>query len=158
MKRNVFIFCLILFVTGLAAAQVKAGGILYVSVKTLTLKSGTGFFASNRGTLNYGDQVTVIRINGNFAEVKSAANSSLTGWTATTNLSVKQIVTGSSSTATAKEVSIAGKGFNREIEDSYKNQKSNLNYADVDNAEAVVVREEDIKRFLEEGRLRMGDN
>jgi hypothetical protein len=83
MKRSLFIFCLILFVTGLAAAQVSAGGTLYVSVKTLTLKSGTGFFASSKGTLNYGDRVTVIRVNGKFAEVRSAANSSLTGWAAT---------------------------------------------------------------------------
>ncbi|GBU26598.1 hypothetical protein R84B8_00108 [Treponema sp. R8-4-B8] len=158
MKRSVFIFCLILFVTGFAAAQVKAGGTLYVSIKTLTLKSGTGFFASNRGTLNYGDRVTVIRVNGKFVEVKSAANSSLTGWAATANLSAKQIVTGNTSTATAKEVSIAGKGFNQEVENSYKNQKSNLNYADVDRAEAIKSREDDVKRFLEEGRLRMGDN
>jgi hypothetical protein len=157
-KRSFFIFCLILFVTGLATAQVSAGGTLYVSVRTLTLKSGTGFFAGNRGTLNYGDRVTVMRVDGKFAEVRSAANSSLTGWTATANLSARQVVSGSSNTASARELALAGKGFNEEVENSYMNQKNNLNYADVDRTEAITVREDDLKKFLEEGRLKMGDN
>jgi len=158
MKKVIILLCLVLFITGLAAAQVSAGGTLYVAVKTVTLKSGTGFFASNKGTLNYGDRVTVIRVNGKFAEVKSAANSSLTGWTATANLSAKQIVSGSSSTASAKEVALAGKGFSQEVENSYKSQKGNLNYADVDRTESIKVREDDLKKFLEEGHLKMGDN
>jgi len=157
MKRSVFIFCLFLFIAGLAAAQVSAGGTLYVSVKTLTLKSGTGFFAGNKGTLNYGDRVTVIRVNGKFAEIKSASNSSLTGWTATANLSARQVVSGVSGTASAKEVSLGGKGFNQEVENSYKNQIGNVNYTDVDRTESIIVSENDIKRFLEEGRLGMGD-
>jgi hypothetical protein len=158
MKRSLFIFCFVLFVTGLATAQVSAGGTLYVSVKTITLKSGTGFFAGSKGNLNYGDRVTVIQVNGKFAEVRSAANSSLSGWTATANLSAKQVVSGNSSMATASEVALAGKGFNQEVENSYKNQKSNLNYADVDRAETITVREDELKKFLEEGKLQMGDN
>jgi hypothetical protein len=158
MKRILFIFCLILFVAGLAAAQASAGGTLYVAVRTLTLKADTGFFAASKGTLNYGDRVTVVRISGKFAEVKSAANASLTGWTTTANFSTKQIVAGSTSTASAKEVALAGKGFSQEVENSLKTQRTNLNYADVDRTEAITVRQNDIKRFLEEGRLKMGGN
>jgi len=158
MKKISLMFVLILIVAGIAAAQAMPGGTLYVAVKTVTLKSGTGFFAGSKGTLNYGDKVTVIKIDGKFAEVKSVKNTSLTGWTATANLSVKQVVSGTSSTASAKEVALAGKGFNQEVENSYKNQKSNLNYADVDKAEAITVREDELKKFLEEGHLKMGDN
>jgi uncharacterized protein YgiM (DUF1202 family) len=158
MKKIFILLCLVLLVTGLAAAQVSVGGTLYVAVRTVTLKSGTGFFAGNKGTLNYGDRVTVIRVDGKFAEVRSAANSSLTGWTATANLSAKQVVAGSSSTASAKEVALAGKGFSQEVENSYKNQKNNINYADVDRTEAITISEDELKKFLEEGRLRMGDN
>jgi hypothetical protein len=157
MKRSLFIFCLILFVAGLAVAQASSGGTLYVSVKTLTLKSDTGFFAATKGTLSYGDRVKVLQISGKFAEVESVANPSLTGWTTTANFSTKQIVAGSTSTASAKEVALAGKGFSQEVEKSLKSQ-SNLNYADVDRTEAITVRERDIKRFLEEGRLKMGEN
>jgi len=157
-KKILIVFCLVLFVTGLAAAQIRAGGTLYVAVKTVTLKSGTGFFASNRGTLNYGDRVTVIRVDGRFVEVRSAANSSVTGWTATANMSVRQVVSGSSSTATAREVAMAGKGFNRDVEQAFRNQNRNLNYADVDRVEAITIQESAFRRFLEEGRLRMGGN
>jgi len=157
MKRNILIICLILSIVGLAAAQANAGGTMYVSVKTLTLKSGTGFFANNTGALNYGDRVTVSRVNGNFVEVKSAANASLTGWAPIANLSAKQVVAAASGTASAKELALAGKGFSQEIENSYKNQQS-LNYADVDKSESILIREDDLKKFLEEGRLKMGDN
>ena len=158
MKKILVFLCLVLFAGGIAAAQAVAGGTLYVAVKTVTLKASTGSFAANKGTLNYGDKVTVIRIDGRFAEIKSASNSSLTGWTATANLSAKQVVAGNSSAASAREVALAGKGFNQEVENSYKNQKNNLNYADVDKVETITISEADLKKFLEDGRLKMGDN
>ncbi|MCL2265663.1 MAG: SH3 domain-containing protein [Treponema sp.] len=157
MKKVMFIFCLVLFITGIAAAQVSTGGTLYVSVKNVAIKSSTGFFAATRGTLSYGDRVTVLRVDGRFVEIRSAANSTLTGWTASANLSAKQVVPGTSSTATAREVALAGKGFNQEVEQSYKNQNRNLNYTDVDRVEAFTVNESALRRFLEEGRLSLGD-
>jgi len=157
MKKVFIIFCLVLFVTEFASAQVSAGGTLYVAVRNAALKSSTGFFASTRGTLNYGDRVTVVRVSGRFVEVRSAANSSLTGWIASANLSARQVVSGNTSTASAREVALAGKGFNQEVENSYRSQR-NLNYADVDRTETITVREADLRRFLEEGRLSMGDN
>jgi len=155
MKKILVVFCLVLFVTGIGAAQ-AIGGTLYVAVKTVTLKANTGSFSTNKGTLSYGDKVTVIKVDGKFTEVKSAKNPALTGWTATSNLSVKQVVAGTSSTASAKEVALAGKGFSQQVENTLKNQK-NLNYSDVDKTEAIIVRERDVKRFLEEGKLKMGD-
>jgi len=157
MKNFLVVFCLALFVTGFASAQVSVGGTLYVAVKNAALKSSTGFFASTRGTLNYGDRVTVIRVDGRFVEVRSTANSSLTGWIASANLSARQVVSGTTSTASAREVALAGKGFNQEVENSYKSQK-NVNYADVDRTEMITVNEADLRRFLEEGRLSMGGN
>ncbi|MCL2211547.1 MAG: hypothetical protein FWB95_06470 [Treponema sp.] len=157
MKRFLTILCLTLFVTGFAAAQVRVGGTLYVSVKTISLKAGTGFFSGTKGTLNLGDQVTVIQISGKNVEVRSVRNTSLTGWTSSGNFTTKQIVTGTSSTATAKEVALAGKGFNQDVEQSYRNQQRNLNYADVDRVETITVSETDLKRFLDEGRLKTGE-
>ena len=156
MKRSVLVVLLIIFVTGFAAAQASAGGTLYVSVNSVTLKSGTSLSATNKGTLKYGDKVTVIKIDGKYAEVKSAVNSSLTGWTATANLSAKQVVTGVSSTATAKEISLAGKGFGQDIENTYKTS-GKANYADVDKVETQSVKEADLKKFIEEGHLATGE-
>jgi uncharacterized protein YgiM (DUF1202 family) len=156
MKKLIVALCMGLLVCGLAMAQVAKGGTLYAAAKTVTLKSSTGFFAGTRGTLNYGDRVTVLQVNGKWVEVRSASNASLSGWTASSNFSVKQVIAGSSSSATAKEVALAGKGFNQEVEDSYKT-KGNLNYADVDKTEALSVSDADLLRFLDEGRLAKGD-
>jgi len=157
MKRTVFVFCLILIVAGLASAQAKAGGTLYVAVKTLTLKAGKDFFAGDKGTLNYGDKVTVLKVDGKFVEVQNPDKPTLTGWTSTANFSTKQIIAGTSSTASAKEVALAGKGFSQQAENTLKTQKTNLNYADVDKTEAIKVRDKDIKKFLEEGKLKLGE-
>jgi len=157
MKRFLTILCLALFVTGFAAAQVRIGGTLYVSVKSVSLKAGTGFFSGTKGTLELGEQVTVIQINGNNVEVRSVRNTSLTGWTSSGNFSAKQVVAGTSSTATAREVALAGKGLTQEVEQEYRSQQRNLNYADVDKVEAIRVNENDLKKFLDEGRLRTGE-
>jgi len=157
MKKLFILIIMGLVTAGFLSAQVARGGTLYVAVKTVTLKSSTGFFASSKGTLNYGDVVTVLQVNGKFVEVRSVANPSLTGWTASANLSAKQIVSGNTTSVSARETALAGKGFNQEVEDSYKT-KGNLNYADVDRVEAATVRESDLLSFLEEGRLSKGDN
>ena len=157
MKRLVILSAMVLIVASFAMAQARAGGTMYVAVRTAQLKSGTGWFAGNRGTLDYGDRVTIIQVSGNFSEVRSAANSSVTGWLATANLSARQVVSGSTATVSARETAMAGKGFNQEVENSYRGENRTLNYADVDRVEAITVSETDLRRFLEEGRLRMGE-
>jgi hypothetical protein len=155
--KKLFIFMIMGLVTaGFLSAQVAKGGTLYVAVKTVTLKSSTGFFASNKGTLNYGDAVTVLQVSGKFVEIRSVANSSLTGWTASASLSAKQIVAGNTSSVSAKETALAGKGFNQEVENAYKSD-GKLNYADVDRVETVKVREADLLRFLDDGHLLKGE-
>jgi len=156
MKKLIILFSLVLFITAPASAQVSSGGTMYVATKTVALKSSTGFFAKTNCTLNYGDRVTVMQVSGKYVEVRSYSNPSFRGWTASANLSVKQIISGNAASASAKEVALAGKGFNQEVENSYK-KKGNLNYADVDRIEALSVKENELKRFLEEGRLSMGD-
>jgi hypothetical protein len=155
MKRYAVFFMLILLAAGGAGAQMIQGGTVYVAAKTIALKSSTGFFARTQGTLAYGDQATVLRVNGKWAEVRSAA-SSLSGWTASSNLTAKRVVPGSSSTATNKEVALAGKGFSEEVENAYK-AEGNLNYADVDKTEAITVSEQDLYQFLQDGHLLLGE-
>jgi len=162
MKKKLIMLCLGLF-TAVSAIQAQAskGGTMYVAAKTVELKSSVGFFASAKGTLAYGAAVTVLQINGNWAEVRSTANSSLSGWTAVANLSAKRIVsgaaTGAATGATASEVALAGKGFNQEIENAYK-ANGRLNYADVDRTEAQHVSKKELQDFIIEGHLSQGNN
>jgi hypothetical protein len=155
-KKLIVVISLTLLVAGFSMAQVSRGGTLYVAVKSVPLKTSTWFFAGTKGTLNYGDRVTVLQVNGKWVEVRSVTNSSLSGWTQSANMSAKQIVSGNTNTASAQEIALAGKGFNQEVEDTYK-AKGNLNYADVDRTEAITVSEAELLRFIEEGHLSTGD-
>jgi hypothetical protein len=155
MKKLLAFSVFILLIAGTVTAQISRGGTAWVSAKTVTLKSSTGFFASSRGTVSYGTEVSVLQVSGNWAEVRSTANASLTGWMSTGNLSAKRIASsGSASSASASEVALAGKGFNQEVENTYKTTEGNLNYADVDRTEAITVTQEELFNFIQEGRLR----
>jgi hypothetical protein len=152
------LFCLILFIlvlTGAAFAQIVRGGTAWISVKTANIKSGTGFFASSRGTMAYADQVTILQVSGNWAEVRSKADSALSGWTALSNLSARRIVA-SGTGASASEIALAGKGFNQEVENSYKSS-GKFNYAEVDKTEAIKVSRDELHKFVTEGRLLTGE-
>jgi hypothetical protein len=157
MKKLVVVFFVCVCAAAVLPAQARKGGTMYVAVKTVELKSSTGFFASARGTIAYGTAVTVLQINGKWAEVKSASGASVSGWTTIANLSAKRIVSGGSATgATASEVALAGKGFNQEIENAYKSD-GRLNYADVDRTEAQRVTKQELQNFLVEGHLSQGE-
>ena len=158
MKKLFSATVLVLLIAGFAHAQISRGGTAWVSAKTVTLKSSTWFFASNRGTVSYGDEVSILQVSGNWAEVRSTGNASVSGWMSSGNLSAKRVIAASgSSSASASEVALAGKGFNQEVENTYK-AGGNLNYADVDRTEAIAVSQEDLYRFVTEGRLAAGEN
>ena len=158
MKKLIVFFLLILVITGFAAGQIARGQNAWVSARSVALKSSTGFFASNRGTVSYGDQVSVLQVSGRWAEVRTARTPAVTGWISTANLSSRRIVPSpSTGGATASELALAGKGFDRDIENAYR-AEGNLNYADVDRTEAIRVSQDELLRFITEGRLARGDN
>ena len=155
MKKLCVLLVMTLLASGALFAQVKKGSPAWVSAKTAELKSSTGFFANSKGNLGLGSEVTVLQVNGKWAEVRSVTNSSLSGWTAISNLSARKIVS-SGTSASASEVALAGKGFSQEVENAYKTE-GNLNYDDVDRTEAITVSKDDLYKFVTEGRLSTGE-
>jgi uncharacterized protein YgiM (DUF1202 family) len=158
MKKNCLLAIGFLLIAGTVFAQVSKGGTLYAAAKSVALKSSTGFFAKTQGSLSYGQQVTVLQVNGKWAQVQSVSGTRISGWTVSSNLTAKRIAsTSSASSASASEVALAGKGFSEEVENAYK-ANGKLNYADVDRTEAQIVSENDLLNFLTEGHLSVGDN
>jgi hypothetical protein len=156
MKKIVVVFCMCVCVGAVLPAQARKGGTMYITAKTIELKSDTGFFASARGTLKYGAAVTILQIDGKWAEVRSVGGTSVSGWTAVANLSSKRIVSSGVSGATSNEVALAGKGFDQKTENAYK-ARGRLNYADVDRTETQKVTKQDLRNFIVEGHLLQGD-
>jgi len=158
MKKIIVLFVLCGCITGAAFAQVAKGGTLWAATKSVAVRSSTGFFADTLGALAYGEQVTVLQVNGKWVEIRSVPNSSLSGWTASANLSAKRIVsTGNTNSASVSEVGLAGKGFNQEVENAYKASGQPLDYADVDKTETVTVVPDTLLTFLTDGRLSLGE-
>jgi len=153
--RKICIFLGFFIAASTLHSQAIEGGTMYVAIKTIELASSTGFFASVQGKLVYGDAVKILQIKGKWVQVRSSVNSSVSGWTAVTNLSAKRIVSGSPSVVTASEVGLSGKGFNQEIENAYK-AKGNLNYADVDRIDALQTPRQYLYDFIVRGRLFQG--
>ena len=151
MKKMFFLALLALLCCSFAFSQ-SAGSTMYVAVKNAEVKSSTGTFASNVGTLGLGDTVTVARVNGKWVEIK--AKDALSGWVALSNLSSRR-VTGSGYSASAGEIALAGKGFSPETEKQY--QANGLNYAAVDNMEAISIPIPELKKFVDDGHLAKGE-
>jgi uncharacterized protein YgiM (DUF1202 family) len=130
---------------------------MYVNVNSASLKSSTGFFASTTGTVRYGDQVTVVAVNGKWAQIRTATGN-ITGWIPSASLTTKRISTqGSTANASASEIALAGKGFSPEVEAEYKKTGGTIDYTAVDNMEKVTVTDKDLLAFVEEGHLAKGE-
>ena len=148
-------FILFFLVSACLFAQINPGKSAWVSVKAAPIKASTWFFAGTRGNLQLGAEVSVLQVNGDWAEVRSISPS-LTGWTRVSNLS-SRLVAGTGTSASASEVALAGKGFSREVEDVYKSG-GKVNYAEVDRMETFVVSTEELLAFMTEGRLTTGES
>jgi hypothetical protein len=138
-------------------AQTPAGQgkIMYVAVKDAEVRESTGFFSKTLGTLNPGDTVTVLRVEGKWMEVRTAGNPPLTGWMAAASLSAKR-VTSSGRSVSGGELALAGKGFSAEVEAAYRDGER-LDYTAIDRIEARKIPPEELRRFLNEGRLAEGE-
>ncbi len=156
MKRRLVLILILLLISVAGYAQSLKGKTMYVSVKSAPVKSSSGFFADTKGTLSYGDSVTVTQEKDKWVEIK-ATKSALTGWTASANLTTKRITASGGASASADELALAGKGFSAEVEKSYR-QGSDLDYADIDAMEKLNVPDGTLRSFITEGRLSAGGN
>jgi hypothetical protein len=142
----VFVFCIIV-----PAFSQNRGNIRYISVLNTTLNDSPVFFAKEVVKLSLGNEVTLISVNGKWSQVRFG---NLTGWIATTTLSLRKIVA-SGTTATATEISMAGKGFSPEMEMEYR--KTGLDYSMVDYMEEITIPKEELLSFITQGSLARGE-
>ena len=155
MKKLYWLTLLLLLAAGTVFAQIRANSDVWVSADSINLKSSTWFFASNVGTVEYGDQVRVLQVSGNWAQVRPQANQSITGWISIGNL-IDRRITRAGNVADLSETAHAGRAFNQEVENEYK-ASGNYNYADIDETEKLGVSEEELLRFITDGRLLTGE-
>jgi SH3-like domain-containing protein len=127
-----------------------------VNLKTVDLRSLPAYFSSAKGSLKYGDPVSLVGEKGSWAEVRSRDNPALSGWIAASGLSARQVLQSGQRSVSAIEVALAGKGFNAEVEINYRRRLA-LDYSGIDRLEARKLSVDELLRFLTEGHLARGE-
>jgi len=143
--------CLLVVVVG-ATGQMKS-----VSVKETALRMAPMPFGRIIMTLRYGDRVTVEKEDHGWLQVREQRKGSQ-GWVHLSALTGKRIVLQAGegdveAVATGEELALAGKGFNRQVESSFKERNRQLDYAAVDRMETVVISSSLSQEFIRTGGL-----
>ena len=128
-----------------------------VQVKKCQLRNQPSFLGKIVSNLSYGDQVAVLAEKESWVSVQQPGQAT-SGWVHVSALSTTKIelnpnsqdVKGSTS---SEEIALAGKGFNQQVEQEYKKQNRNIDFAWVDKMEQIVVSQEEIQAFLKQGGL-----
>ena len=147
-------FLVVLLSLGSALAFGQASKQMSVTVKETQVRATPSYMGKVLATLKYGDRIAVLSEQSGWARVKVAAGE---GWVNLSALTTKQIVMQAgaqnvSTTASSGEVALAGKGFNKEVEEQYKSETS-LDYTWVDQMGGYVVSPEQVIAFLQQGAL-----
>ncbi|MBW2467320.1 MAG: SH3 domain-containing protein [Deltaproteobacteria bacterium] len=127
-----------------------------VQVKQCQLRSKPTFLGKVVTSLEYGDRVEVAGEENSWIEVSPSGKSG--GWVHVSALSEKEIILNPDSkdieeAATNDEIALAGKGFNKEVEDKYRQDKK-LDFSLIDQMEKIVVSQNDINGFVRQGGLK----
>lgn len=135
------------------AALCASAAQMSVQVKSAFIKEKPSFISKNVAPVSYGDKVESLDVSGDWHSVEKGGAK---GWLHVSSLSVKEIVLTSgktSSKASKSEIVMAGKGFSKEVEDSYKKSNASLNYVGVDAVEKSALSIDSVEGFAKEGKL-----
>ena len=152
-KARLFVvLCVALFVA-LATAAVDS---LVIKIQVSQLRKNPQFFAPAVAALKAGDKLEKVSEASGWIQVKT--DSGLFGWvhsSAVTTLKLYLRAAGKDlkDQATASEVTLAAKGFNKKVEDSYRAEHEEANFEAVDAMLRIKVSQVEIENFLKKGRL-----
>ncbi|MCJ7612455.1 MAG: SH3 domain-containing protein [Candidatus Aminicenantes bacterium] len=140
----------------IAVAALLAAETFIVKVRTTSLRSSPKFYASTVTGIKAGDRLEQVAIQDDWIQVKTASGA--TGWIHKSALEPKQFNLLASNKnlktqATADEVALASKGFNKQVEDSYRAKNKNISFVWVDKMLLIKIPLNQEINFLKDGRL-----
>lgn len=154
-KRSLvtFLFICLTGVTALAAAQ----KMMSVQVKKGEIRSTPSFLGRIVVRLSYGDRVYFRNEKGSWIQVGLSDNST-EGWIHTSALTHKKIVFKAGTedvqtSASSDELALAGKGFNKQVENEFRNKNPNLDFSWINRMEGFAVSQKQMEQFLKAGEL-----
>jgi hypothetical protein len=138
-------------------APAEAKKLMSVQVKEAQLRSEPSFLGKIVTTVTYAKQVEVVGEKGDWKNVV-VPDTSTKGWMHVSALTKKTILLKAGAedlkkAASSDEIALAGKGFNQDVEDAFKEENSSVDYDAVDQMEKIVASHPDIEQFLAVGEL-----
>ena len=128
---------------------------LSVVTRENALRADCSFLSAVKSKLNYGDQLEVVSTDGDWFKARYKTVKGCIHKSAVTDkkISLSGVKASKNSSASEDEVALAGKGFNPQVEDSYKRKHSELDFAKVDRIEKFKVPEDELIMFIKNGGL-----
>jgi hypothetical protein len=144
-------------VAALLASSARAET-LTVVVKEAAVKKQPYFYAPSLGTVHLGEHLESTSNEHGWHQVPFQG---ATGWLHDSAVTTKKFQIGAaesvgSTGTTADEVTIAGKGFNEQVEQTYRHTGPQANFSAVDAMERSTVSDAELRRFVQEGSLSEG--
>lgn len=133
-----------------------AADTVVVKIQTTALRKEPRFTAPVAATLTAGTSLEKLAASGGWVQVKTAAGA--VGWIHSSAVETKKFTLASldknaKTQASAGEVALAAKGFNKQVEDAYRTKNAQANFAAVESMLKVEATAAEIEAFLKRGRL-----
>jgi len=127
-----------------------------VKIQTTNVRQEPKFYAVSLATVQAGGSLEKLAEKEGWIQVRTADG--VTGWIHSSAVETKKFtltgIDGNMKTeASASEVALASKGFNKSVEENYKARHAEANYAAVDLMERFKVTPAAVAEFLKKGRL-----
>ncbi len=131
--------------------------LMSVQIREGQIRKSASFLGKILGKLDYGDRVSVLQNNGDWIKVLDS-NSGISGWLHSSALTQKKIILKAGKedvkiSATSDEYTLAGKGFNQQVETEYKKGNPQLDFSWVDKMEGFKVSSSQMQQFLAAGNI-----
>jgi len=130
---------------------------LIVKVQSTSLRKTPKFYGAVVQALKSGDKVEKVTSQPDgWIQVKTAGGA--VGWIHSSSVAVQKFSltamdTGLKTQASASEVALAGKGFNKQVEESFRAKNKEANFAEVDRLQQLKVTSTALEQFMKQGQL-----
>lgn len=128
---------------------------LKVIVREGAIREQCKFLSPVKARVNYNDEVEVTGKEGDWLRVKFKKVTGCIHKSAveTKSFSLSGIFGSKGKTASKDEVALAGKGFNPQVEDSFRRKHPELSFQTVDRIERIHVSDDELREFIRTGSL-----
>ena len=154
--KSVLIISFLVSLTGLTVFAIEQK-MMSIQVKNGAVRSSPSFLGKIVAQLTYGDQVAVQDVKGSWYFIDRPEGST-DGWVHSSALSVKKIVLNPGASdveqaASSDEITLAGKGFNQQVENDFKSKNPQVDFTWINKMEKMTVSQNQIQAFIKEGQL-----